>query len=106
MHRYRDAIVYEDGNRGELERSMFGAYVLFPYHDEEKFREHKFYKSIELVNVGAFPFSPNSTKLMEAFLDEIIMTVPRKLTSDPLVLGEPLSITGTSSRGKTCSSVP
>lgn len=57
---------------------MFGAYVLFPYHDEEKFREHKFYKSIELVNVGAFPFLPNSTKLMEAFLDEIIMDSPEK----------------------------
>ncbi|MBB6637615.1 restriction endonuclease-like protein [Cohnella thailandensis] len=78
MHRYRDAIVYEDGNGRELERSMFGAYVLFPYHDEEKFREHKFYKSIELINVGAFPFLPNSTNLMEAFLDEIIMDSPEK----------------------------
>jgi hypothetical protein len=57
---------------------MFGAYVLFPYHDEEQFREHRFYKSIELVNVGAFPFLPNSTSLMEAFLDEIIMDSPEK----------------------------
>lgn len=78
MHRYRDAIVYADGQGQEYERSMFGAYVLFPYHDEEKFREHRFYKSIELVNVGAFPFLPNSTKLMEAFLDEIIMDSPEK----------------------------
>lgn len=78
MHRYRDAIVYEDGQGQELERSMFGAYVLFPYHDEEKFREHRFYKSIELVNVGAFPFLPGSTELMEAFLDEIIMDSPEK----------------------------
>lgn len=78
MHRYRDAIVYTDAHSRELERSMFGAYVLFPYHDEERFQEHKFYKSIELINVGAFPFLPNSTKLMEAFLDEIIMDSPEK----------------------------
>jgi len=57
---------------------MFGAYVLFPYHNEEQFRDHRFYRSIELINVGAFPFLPNSTKLMEAFLDEIIMDSPEK----------------------------
>lgn len=78
MHRYRDAIVYAEGSGKELERSMFGAYVLFPYHDEEQYREHKFYKSIELINVGALPFLPESTKLMEAFLDEIIMDSPEK----------------------------
>ncbi|MFC5404668.1 DUF2357 domain-containing protein [Cohnella soli] len=79
MHRYRDAIVVGSGADGkELERSMFGAYVLFPYADEEKYREHHFYKSIELVNVGAFPFLPNSTSLLEAFLDEIILDSPEK----------------------------
>lgn len=78
MHRYRDAIVYADGGGRELERSMFGAYVLFPYHDEVRFREHKFYKSIELINVGAFPFLPNSTSLVEAFLDEIILDSPER----------------------------
>lgn len=78
MHRYRDAIVYEDGEEQEYERSMFGAYVLFPYHDEKLFKEHRFYKSIELVNVGAFPFLPNSTDLIEAFLDEIIQDSPEK----------------------------
>lgn len=78
MHRYRDAIVYADELNGEYERSMFGAYVLFPYHDEEQYREHPFYKSIELINVGAFPFLPNATRLVEKFLDEIIMDSPEK----------------------------
>lgn len=78
MHRYRDAIVYMDDQSRELERSMFGAYVLFPYHDEERFKEHKLYKSIEIINVGAFPFLPNSTTLMEKFLDEIIQDSPEK----------------------------
>lgn len=78
MHRYRDAIVYEEKGSAEFERSMFGAYVLFPYHDEEQYMQHKFYKSIELVNVGAFPFLPNATSLVEKFLDELIMDSPEK----------------------------
>ncbi|WP_268607386.1 restriction endonuclease-like protein [Paenibacillus apiarius] len=78
MHRYRDAIVYEDTANQTYERSMFGAYVLFPYADEEKFQQHRFYKSIELINIGALPFLPNATKLMEQFLDEIIEDSPEK----------------------------
>ncbi|WP_088189286.1 restriction endonuclease-like protein [Desulfosporosinus sp. FKA] len=78
MHRYRDAIVYEDPKTKEYQRSMFGAYILFPYADEEEFREHRFYKSIKKVNVGAFPFLPGATKLMEEFLDELILDSPEK----------------------------
>lgn len=78
MHRYRDAIVYQEKGSGEYERSMFGAYVLFPYPDEERYKSHHFYKSIELLNIGAFPFLPNSTNLVEQFLDEIIRDSPEK----------------------------
>ncbi len=70
MHRYRDAIIYQKA--GERERNIFGAFVLFPYSNEEEYREHDLYKSIELVNVGGIPFLPNSTKLVEEFLDELI----------------------------------
>ncbi|MGU3473589.1 DUF2357 domain-containing protein [Paenibacillus sp. D51F] len=79
MHRYRDAIVAESrDDQREYERTMFGAYVLFPYSNETEYREHRFYKSIELVNVGALPFLPGSTALMEQFLDEIIIDSPEK----------------------------
>ncbi|MFP4978266.1 DUF2357 domain-containing protein [Paenibacillus sp. CN-4] len=78
MHRYRDAIVYHEKGSGEYERSMFGAYVLFPYPDEERYKTHRFYKSIELLNIGALPFLPNSTSLVEQFLDEIIQDSPEK----------------------------
>ncbi|MDF9843737.1 MULTISPECIES: restriction endonuclease-like protein [unclassified Paenibacillus] len=78
MHRYRDAIVYQEKGSGEYERSMFGAYVLFPYPDEERFKDHRFYKSIELLNIGALPFLPNATSLVEQFLDEIIRDSPEK----------------------------
>ncbi|MGG0821424.1 restriction endonuclease-like protein [Paenibacillus turicensis] len=78
MHRYRDAIVYQEVGTGEYERSMFGAYVLFPYHDEEHYKNHRFYKSIELLNIGALPFLPNTTSLVESFLEEIIQDSPEK----------------------------
>ncbi|TCP58194.1 hypothetical protein EV586_102647 [Tumebacillus sp. BK434] len=76
MHRYRDAILSEEG--GSFERSMFGAYVLFPYHNEAEFAEHHFYKSIKKVNIGALPFLPNSTELMEQFLDDLINDTPEQ----------------------------
>ncbi|MFW5647544.1 MAG: DUF2357 domain-containing protein, partial [Candidatus Alkaliphilus sp. MAG34] len=72
MHRYRDAIVYANRQDGKMERDIFGAFVLFPYSNEEEYKKHDFYKSIELVNVGGIPFLPNSTKLVEKFLDELI----------------------------------
>lgn len=78
MHRYRDAIVYLDSTTLEYERSMYGAYVLFPFPDEELFRKHQFYKSIELINIGAFPFLPGATSLLEQFLDELILDSPEK----------------------------
>jgi predicted component of viral defense system (DUF524 family) len=70
MHRYRDAIIKSHENKPE--RVVVGAFVLFPYHDEERFKEHRFYKSIEKVNVGAFPFLPGSTNLVSEFLENII----------------------------------
>lgn len=78
MHRYRDTIMFENPVTSEFERSMFGAYVLFPHPDEERFREHRFYKSIKKVNIGAFPFLLNNTRLMEEFLDELILDSPEK----------------------------
>lgn len=68
MHRYRDSILYKNKN----ENCIFGAFVLFPYKNEEEFRNHKFYKSIEEVNIGAIPFLPSTTTLMDEFLNEII----------------------------------
>lgn len=71
MHRYRDAIISSDAER--YKHTIFGAFVLFPYDDEEDFKKNTFYKSIDKVNIGAFPFLPSTTKLMEEFLDELIL---------------------------------
>ena len=75
MHRYRDAIVYEKKTPSKFmfEKTMFGAYVLFPYDDPDgEYRNHQFYKSIETVNIGGLPFLPGTTQLVETFLSELI----------------------------------
>ena len=75
MHRYRDAIVYENPELDgfEFRKTMFGAYVLFPYSgDEDLFKEHHFYRSIDKVNIGALPFLPGKTKLAEELLQQLI----------------------------------
>ena len=75
MHRYRDAIVAESG-ASSYERTMFGAYVLFPYHNEEEYRNHKFYQSIDKVNIGGLPFLPSATTLVTDMLDQLIADSP------------------------------
>lgn len=71
MHRYRDAIVYQS-DASPYERTMFGAYVLFPYHDEKQYMNHRFYKSIKQVNIGGLPFLPTATSLVEELLEELV----------------------------------
>jgi len=76
MHRYRDAIYYVDKNRRKPEKEVIGAYILFPGSGElEKIKNLDYYKSIESVNIGAFPLRPNDYTnkiLLEEHLREII----------------------------------
>jgi len=76
MHRYRDAIYYVAKDRKKPEKEVIGAYILFPGSGElEKIKNLDFYKSIESVNIGAFPLRPNDYTnkiLLEEHLSEII----------------------------------
>ena len=77
MHRYRDSIVYANpSSRFTFEKTMFGAYILFPYAREEEYTKHKFYKSIETVNIGGLPFLPSATSLVTELLDELVTDSP------------------------------
>jgi len=77
MHRYRDSIVYANpSSRFIFEKTMFGAYILFPYAHEKEYTEHKFYKSIETVNIGGLPFLPSATSLVTELLDELVTDSP------------------------------
>lgn len=75
MHRYRDAIVYRNESK-RFERMMFGAYVLFPYDNEAEYRKHRFYTSIEKVNIGGLPFLPSATALVQDLLEQLIDDSP------------------------------
>ncbi|KMQ19582.1 restriction endonuclease-like protein [Bacillus mycoides] len=83
MHRYRDALVVEQ--EGPFERTAYGAYVLFPWNQEEVYENHPFYKSIEKVNIGGFPFLPNATRLVEQFLDHLIEKSPEEIIKEGIL---------------------
>ena len=84
MHRYRDAIYYamkeDERPRG---KEIIGGYILFPGRTEGDAIENRyFYKSIRMVNIGAFPLLPADEEhrddvvlcdLLEKHLKEILM---------------------------------
>lgn len=74
MHRYRDAIVYQDQHTAGYERTVFGAVVLFPGQDELNYRQDPLYQSIETVGIGGLPFMPSHTTLVEDFLEKLVDT--------------------------------
>jgi uncharacterized protein len=83
MHRYRDSIVaYNDG---PYERTAFGAYVLFPWFNEELYQDHHFYKSIDKVNIGGLPFLPNATDLVERFVERLIEKSPEEIQEEGIL---------------------
>lgn len=83
MHRYRDALVYM--NNGPYERMAFGAYVLFPWGDEDDYRHHPLYKSIDQVNIGGLPFLPQATELVEQFVERLIEKSPEEIQKEGIL---------------------
>lgn len=69
MHRYRDALSYQTK---DIEKTAIEAIVLFPFNDEERYRENHFFKSIEEVGIGGLPFLPNTTAEVEKKIQRII----------------------------------
>ncbi|MGN2273441.1 DUF2357 domain-containing protein [Priestia megaterium] len=76
MHRYRDAIVEENGIK-----PVQTAIVLFP-GKAEGYKQHHFYKSIERVGVGALPFLPGEEGLVEEFIETICTEEPNFFSAD------------------------
>lgn len=84
MHRYRDSIVSSVVN-GPYERTAFGAYVLFPWFDEDAYQQHPFYESINKVNIGGLPFLPNATTLVERFVERLIDKSPEEIQKEGIL---------------------
>lgn len=76
MHRYRDAIYYQEHDENTLKKEVIGGYILFPGDGEPADVEMaRFHKSIEEVNIGAFPLRPkdiHNRQLLERFIEQLI----------------------------------
>lgn len=82
MHRYRDAIYYglSKEEQKHTAKEIIGGYILFPGRgNDAKIKERYYYKSIEAVNIGAFPLLPDSqhpeqeAALLKEFLQRVIL---------------------------------
>jgi hypothetical protein len=72
MHRYRDAIYYNSRHHDEkIKKEVIGGYILFPGQMDNASR---FRKSIDVVNIGAFPMRPgdNQHELLTDFIEELL----------------------------------
>ena len=78
MHRYRDAIYYKEFDNAPLKKEVIGGYILFPGDgNPADIAVSKFYKTINEVNIGAFPLRPkdeHNRELLEHFIKELIET--------------------------------
>lgn len=76
MHRYRDAIYYQSKESGTLKKEVIGGYILFPGDGEPlDVANAKFRRTIDEVNIGAFPLRPKDERnrqLLETFIKELI----------------------------------
>jgi predicted component of viral defense system (DUF524 family) len=72
MHRYRDAIVVPTTDEHRFKSVVHGAAVLFPFTDQEAYKTHKFYRSVETRQIGGLPFLPSATGLVERHLRQIL----------------------------------
>jgi predicted component of viral defense system (DUF524 family) len=84
MHRYRDAIAIPHPMTGVWETgSVIGAVALFPYPDESAYRSHRFFKSIDQVEIGGLPFLPGATSLVAAKIESILASQYPALLQTP-----------------------
>jgi len=80
LHRYRDAIVEEERRSGpesqsfERRRTVVEGVALFPLSgkDVHQFRNSRFFTSLEKLGIGALPFLPGATDLVEDWLRAVL----------------------------------
>ena len=88
MHRYRDAIYYQQGQGVPLKKEVVGGYILFPGSGGPlDVQAATFYKSIKEVNIGAFPLRPKdqkNRKLLSDFISTLIANEGQSLVADSI----------------------
>jgi uncharacterized protein len=80
LHRYRDAILEAEGPTSDTEslsrptRTVVEGAALFPLDAEatKEFKQSRFWESLERLGVGALPFLPGSSELVEEWLRRVL----------------------------------
>lgn len=75
LHRYRDAILHTVPEDDTYRRAIktLGGIVLYPYPlSEQEFSSNKYYDAIGKFNIGALPFLPGKTSLVDQLLNNMI----------------------------------
>jgi len=75
LHRYRDAIVEDEGLVGEKpKRTIVQAAAVFPFRDNDdySFRDSKLWKSLDKVGIGAIPLLPANKLYFKEWLSSIL----------------------------------
>lgn len=83
LHRYRDAIIVDSADRG-LHRPVVKGIALFPLSAEEagEFTSTNLFRALEVLGIGALPFLPTNTTLVETWLNNLL-TLPPEALADP-----------------------
>ncbi len=83
LHRYRDAITVQ-GPSSELGRPVVKGAALFPLSSElsKDFDQHRLYRSLSSIGVGALPLLPNNSSWVEQWLDSFLSNGPTAM-ADP-----------------------
>lgn len=88
MHRYRDAIYYRKSDNDALKKEVIGGYILFPGSgDPVEVAKARFQKSLDEVNIGAFPLRPNdkdNRALLEHFIKELIGSATTEILDESI----------------------
>ncbi|MEX2547282.1 MAG: DUF2357 domain-containing protein [Chloroflexota bacterium] len=79
LHRYRDAIVLAASADQALGRPVVKGAALFPLTAGDEFKSHKLWRSLESLGIGALPFLPDSTALVEDWIDTLLSASPAEL---------------------------
>jgi len=80
LHRYRDAITLAVEEQG-LGRPVVMGVALFPLSESAsmEFKQHRFAEALATLGIGALPFLPGNTQLVEEWLETVLDSTPESL---------------------------
>lgn len=72
MHRYRDAIYFEDKTTKQIAKEIIGGFILFPGNiNQQQYNNYIYHTSINKIGIGAFPLKPNNKQDEELLKKQI-----------------------------------